>query len=66
MYNAISQPDADAARFTFLHRGSGGQSPPPANFIHFSVDIPPFVFWKIDKQGGGISVVIWTDYQFKK
>ena len=60
MYNIVSQPAAGAARFTFLHGGSGGQSP-PANFINFSVDIPPLVFWKIDKQGGGISVVIWTD-----
>ena len=43
MYNTVSRPATGAARFPFLHGGSGGQSP-PANFKKFSVDIPPFVF----------------------
>ena len=46
----------------FCTRGLGGQSP-PANFIHFSVDIPPLFFGKLINKGG-ISVVIWTDRIF--
>ena len=36
-----------------FYMGSLGGQSLPANFISFSVDIPPLVFWKIDKQGGG-------------
>ena len=53
MYNTVSQPAAGAARFPFLHGGSGGQSP-PANFTNFSVDIPLLFFGKSINKGGDI------------